>query len=156
MIGWFKKELQELQELQPSPLVALHLYSTRNSSTSSLNIVASRSSSTSLPHPDPEKVPMPHAKVSPPATSQTSADFDQEKHLARTEDSSRRALSIKSGRPDIANIITSLVETADKNDRIAVASCGPDSLTSVTRETVAAFIKPDVPSLHVHCEQFGF
>jgi hypothetical protein len=108
----------------------------------------------SLPLPDTEKTP--DIDISIPTSSKDSAEYDMENHPKQMKYAVRRTTSIQSGRPDIANIITSLIQTADKSDRIAVAACGPDTLMAVTRRTVAGCIKPDGPSVELHCEQFGF
>jgi hypothetical protein len=62
----------------------------------------------------------------------------------------------KSGRPDIAAIITDIVSKADSYDRIAVVACGPDGMVHVARKTVAKNIWVDGPSLELYCEQFGW
>jgi hypothetical protein len=153
MIDWFAKELLELQS---SPLVTLRIHSTRNSSASSLNIPICRLSSDSLPLQDIEKSSLPASETTSPVTLRNSLEPDREKHPEGANTLPRRTLSVQSGRPDVANIIYSLVETSAKHDRIAVAACGPNSLMKVTRKTVARCIRPDGPSLELHCEQFGW
>ena len=153
MVKWFSKELQELQS---SPIVMLRIYCTRASSQSCLNGSFSQSSSTALPHSGTEKTPISSCASSRPTSVKDSSNFDLEKHPENVTFSSPRRLSIKSGRPDIASIITEMLATADKHERLAVAACGPDSLMQVARQTVARLIKPEGPSLELHCEQFRF
>jgi hypothetical protein len=129
MIDWYSEKLQELES---SSQVLIYIYSTRSSS------VSEKVASSSI------------------ISSSNSAQYDFEKHPEQRDGSLHRSLSIQSGRPNISNVITSFVEAADKSDRIAVTACGPDNMMSVTRRTVAGCIKPEGPSLELHCEQFGF
>jgi Ferric reductase NAD binding domain len=92
-----------------------------------------------------------------PSTKNTGS-FDIEKAASSSNSSSspRYPFEIMSGRPDVVNIVTEIVDRADKNESIAVAACGPDSLMQITRKTVARNIRGEGPSLEFHCEQFGW
>ena len=81
---------------------------------------------------------------------------DTEKQPTTEPQHTSSDLHIRPGRPDIASLITGIVETADKRARIAVAACGPDSMMQVTRKTVAGNIRTDGPDLELYCEQFGW
>lgn len=151
MIEWYPKELQELEA---SPLVTLLIHSTRSSSTSSLNDPKAQSYSPPIALGDSEKAPISASSLA--TSSSNSAEFDVEKHPEKIDNIASRKLSIVAGRPSISNLITSLAESADSNDRIAVAACGPESMMSVTRKTVAKCISPNGPSMELFCEQFGF
>ena len=99
-------------------------------------------------------------KKAPPSesilTRPLSKDVDIEKKQASAASSLYAPVMICQGRPDIAAIITDIVSNADKYNRIAVAACGPDGMTQVTRQTVAKNIMIDGPSLELHYEQFGW
>jgi hypothetical protein len=56
-----------------------------------------------------------------------------EKHQVNQGYSQRRILFIPSGSPNVANLITTLVEAAEKRDRVAVAAYGSDSLMRYAR-----------------------
>lgn len=64
--------------------------------------------------------------------------------------------AIKPGRPDMASLIRSAVESTPSNQRVLVAACGPDGLMRVVRTTTARLIRGDGPAVELHCEQFGW
>lgn len=149
MIEWYATELEVLEA---SSFVTLHIYSTR----SSLSSAITPSSRLSLA--DPEKSSFQDSRNTPPETpiSPADSDYDPEKHPDVPFESSRPSRVIASGRPHITQFINQTVEKADINDRIIVTACGPDSLMQTARKTVAGCIKADGPSLELYCEQFGF
>lgn len=153
MIEWYATELEVLES---SPLVTLHLHATRSSSSSPTTPI---SYSTRNSVVDAEKS-SPQSNVNSssdtPPSPNNSDNYDLEKHPEATFQSPRHSRVIETGRPQIAHFITRMVEEANIDDRLVVASCGPDSLMQATRKTVAGCIKIDGPSLELHCEQFSF
>lgn len=138
MLEWFSEQLKELTD---SPLVNVHLFSTRSSTSD--NTLVSHSS-------DEEK----NSSIDPPPSSKNSHDI--EKQIASPVSSADVAYSPQSGRPDITTIVNEIVEKAEDNDRVVVAACGPDSLMQATRSIVAKNIKVNGPSIELHVEQFGW
>jgi hypothetical protein len=146
----------ELRVLESSPLVTLHIYATRNTSSAS-NTPISATSIYTLAEIEKSSPPtinstQPETPISP----RYSTNYDIEKYPEAELQSSRPSTIVRLGRPDIAHLITEVVEKAETSDRIAVASCGPYSLMQVTRKTVAEYIKVEGPSLELYCEQFGY
>lgn len=60
------------------------------------------------------------------------------------------------GRPDVATLIREAVRVVPRNRRVLVASCGPQSLMTVVRDTAAGLVRADGPAVELHCEQFGW
>lgn len=150
IMGWYTTELEVLES---SPLVTLHIYATCRTSSaptsgSSICTLPSTEKSSPLSIDD-----TPAETVASPSDSE---NYDIEKHPETEFQSPRPSTVIKSGRPHVAQFITEMVGKADANDRITIATCGPDSLMHATRKAVAGCIKADGPSLELHCEQFGF
>ena len=82
-------------------------------------------------------------------------NIDAEKQLeTAVRSSAPRTLTVQAGRPDIAKIIKNVLVSSASHESIAVAACGPDSIMSVVRETVANGITMGGPSVELHCEQF--
>jgi ferredoxin-NADP reductase len=84
------------------------------------------------------------------------SDSDIEKQPDKSTSSLSTSLTIHQGRPDVASIITSIVTSADRHDRVVVAVCGPSSMMQDARQAVAENIKVDGPSLELHSEHFGW
>jgi hypothetical protein len=129
MTDWYAKELLELRD---HPLVTLHIYSTCSSTPS---------------HPS-----------TPYSYSDSSADISADGDIEKQPEKvlTRPSLDLKSGRPDLPSMITTLVRRAGKEERISVSACGPESMMLAVREVVAECITADGPSMELHIEQFGF
>lgn len=63
--------------------------------------------------------------------------------------------SIIQKRPDIAAIISKAVDATLPTEQIAIVACGPDSMMSVVRKSVAKNIRPDGPTVEFYNEHFG-
>lgn len=153
MIQWYGPELEVLEA---SPLVTLRIYVTRHSVSSSPVTPISRLSIGTLP--DVEKSTPPSAlNIAPESPSQSDSDnYDIEKRPQIRSQSSDLSTMTNPGRPKISELVAEILEKSDVNDRIVVTTCGPDSLMQTTRRVVAGCIRPDGPSIELHCEQFGF
>jgi hypothetical protein len=68
----------------------------------------------------------------------------------------RRQHSMTAGRPDVATLIREAVRGVPRNQRVLVASCGPQSLMTIVRDTTASLVRADGPAVELHCEQFGW
>jgi hypothetical protein len=145
----------ELRVLESSPLVTLHIYATRNTSSASNTRISATSIYILVEIEKSSPPTINSTKPETPISPRYSTNYDIEKY-SEAELSSRPSTIVRLGRPDIAHLITEVVEKAETRDRIAVASCGPYSLMQVTRKTVAEYIKVEGPSLELHCEQFGY
>lgn len=152
MLEWFS---QPLKELAASPLVNLHLYSTRTPNPSVQILTPSNAASLNEKSNDTPKE-TPTMVNSPTSTKNSGEIYDIEKQPSSPTYSSGLAVHLQRGRPDVAALVTEVVERADGNDRVIVAACGPDSLMQITRRTVAGNIKVDGPSVKYHAEQFGW
>ena len=158
-LSWFSKELSELQS---SPLVniSLHVSSTRSSYSNALpSPYCTASPTPSSPSSDPEKnLPVTHTTPTQIPTSPFSP-LDIEKRLSSTVNDawvSTSTLNIISGRPDVENVVRSVVRNADVTERVAIAACGPEGLMRAVRRTAADCITVKGPSVELHCEQFGW
>lgn len=67
-----------------------------------------------------------------------------------------RGLNIHPGRPNIANMIPSMIENTESIRETVIAVCGPKSLMLNTRQVVANLISVGRQSISLHCEQFGW
>ncbi|KAG5953070.1 hypothetical protein E4U53_007039 [Claviceps sorghi] len=110
------------------------------------------------------EVNVPETHIS--SISQSSVDL--EKSLRRSDDEYTLAgdsvpaaglengMMIKYQRPDVAELIREAVGETAAHERILVSGCGPARLMDVMRETAADCIRPDGPSIELHCEKFGW
>lgn len=60
------------------------------------------------------------------------------------------------GCPDLENIVKGIVHGAGKDERIAVATCGPDGMMRVVRRAVVEEIRAGGTSVELFCERLGF
>jgi hypothetical protein len=157
-LSWFAKELTELQS---SPLVTIHLHTTRSSSPYFTSLEGQDTPSPSSP------TIMDDEKHIPDVSSSRNPLYDIEKHPSAPTSpispatttnpwDSTSSLSVIPGRPDVESLIKEVVRKAGDGDRIAIAACGPDGLMRTVRNTAAACIKIKGPSIELHCEQFGW
>lgn len=86
--------------------------------------------------------------VANPEMAVTQTDSDSERP--------RRQHRMTAGRPDVGTLIREAVEGTPRNQRVLVASCGPQSLMTVVRDTTASLVRADGPTVELHCEQFGW
>lgn len=70
--------------------------------------------------------------------------------------STSRGPEIRPGRPDVGNLILSMVGSIEGNEKTIVAVCGPQSLMLIARSTVASIIRSGHRNITLHCEQFGW
>ncbi|KAB5515238.1 ferric reductase NAD binding domain-containing protein [Coniochaeta sp. 2T2.1] len=102
------------------------------------------------------------AAVSATAGTRTSvivANPPEVEHKHQTDSDSerpRRQHRMTAGRPDVATLIREVVQGTPRNQRVLVASCGPQSLMTVVRDTTATLVRADGPAVELHCEQFGW
>jgi len=153
-ISWFSNELDELIA---SHVVNLHIHSTRNTlavTRKTNSIIDDNSSSSTIDVQQGEKTPLP--PVDPVIVAETGCgNIDSEKQLqTAVRGSVPRTLTIEAGRPDIAKIIETVLGASASHENVAIAACGPDSMMSVVRKTVANGITASGPSVELHCEQF--
>lgn len=59
-------------------------------------------------------------------------------------------------RPDVDELISSMVANSSSNERILVMACGPLGMTKQVRKTVTKCMTTDGPQVELHCEQFGW
>ena len=155
---WFANHLSTLRN---DPRVSVRIYVTRSSTA---NLVAAKSPTASSSHssstfPDPEKTSIPRLSI-PPA----SPILDKEIILPVSPDTPTCTHSIDLSdeipvlyqRPDIASLVRTSIEETPKDKSVLVMSCGPERLMSVVRNTTAACIRSEGPSVELHCEQFGW
>jgi len=146
---WF---MSDLLELRSCPNVNLRIFVTKD--TEALELIAT--------HPQTS----PNAKKDI-TTKQldTTSPTALDKELGTSEPSSPSSSSshlnelgalVEFGRPNLSNVITEVVKSADKQDLVGVAACGPTELMRVVRNAVATNITLAGPSVSLHCEQFGW
>ncbi|KAG5927873.1 hypothetical protein E4U42_001670 [Claviceps africana] len=150
-----------------------HLTALKNDSRFSIQIFVTRSN-TPLSTSPPSKtdivmdekseeattrgVEMPESHTS--SISQSSVDL--EKSLRRSDDERTLAgdlyngMVVKYQRPDVAELIREAVGDAAAHERVLVSGCGPGKLMDTMRETAVDCIRPDGPSIELHCEKFGW
>lgn len=71
-------------------------------------------------------------------------------------DASIRSVPINYERPRVAGLIESAITNTPRNESVLVMGCGPATLMKQVRDTTAACIRSDGPSVELHCEQFGW
>ncbi|KAL7623309.1 hypothetical protein AAE478_006990 [Parahypoxylon ruwenzoriense] len=171
-LTWFTQHLNNLRHHAYAPKIALKVHITKlESTTSSINQddTERRSGSETLGVISPvivleEKIPDPEYPTLSTSASSAATRYDsdrEERDLARHLDipsttSSVIDLPIIRGRPDTETEIKNAVHSLSKNQRVLIAACGPDSLTTVVRNVAASCISIDGPAVEVHCEQFGW
>lgn len=79
-----------------------------------------------------------------------------ERHTDSDSERPRRQHRMTAGRPDLGTLIREAVQSTPRNQRVLVASCGPQSLMTVVRNTTASLVRADGPAVELHCEQFGW
>ncbi|KAL3417212.1 ferric reductase like transmembrane component [Phlyctema vagabunda] len=144
-ISWFSGELQELIS---SHMVNLHIHSTQN--TSPVQHSPQQSSSGSVDEKE-DQISLNNVSSTGPISA-----TDIEKHAQGLAISTPQSVTVHAGRPDVARLLSEIVQNSEAHDRVAVAACGPDSLMAVVRKTVARNITVGGPSVELHCEQFGW
>ncbi len=117
---------------------------------------------------DPEKAPtwestpiasLPSSRSStdqeaPSPVTRTNSASDEKALIERVHNLSPSIL--RSGRPDVEAQIREAIQSTPKDKRVLVAACGPSSLMKSVRNTTAACISADGPSIELHLEQFGW
>ncbi|KAI2786945.1 hypothetical protein POX_g09342 [Penicillium oxalicum] len=125
-LKWFENELQQLQE---SSSVNLHIHVSRDA-------VSSEDDSSSLDL----------AQATP----------DVEKGNEKTGCQTVSVAARHKGRPDIGNLLASCVAQCSPEARIGVAACGPSQMVSATRAAVYKRAYDVGPSITLHTEEFGW
>lgn len=159
-MAWFSEHLKTLRN---DHRVSIKVYVTRGSTTDLVSAnSATVSSHSSTTFTDPEKPAIPKHSIPP-----TDSILDQEKASPispETPISPTRTHSIDSSekipiiyeRPDLAALVRATIEDTPKEKRVLVMSCGPERLMTIVRNTTAACIQSEGPSVELHCEQFGW
>ncbi|RDW64032.1 hypothetical protein BP5796_10534 [Coleophoma crateriformis] len=153
-LSWFSKEMAQLVNC-PLVNLSIHCTSTGGAASNSPPTTASDSS-------DQEKGSRKFSSASSSTAlgmgaSRMGSESDVEKQQNAT-----RALEVPSavhilpGRPDVAFLISGVVDGAEASDRIVVAACGPHPLMNVVRSTVADCVGTQGPSISYHYEEFGW
>ncbi|KAI1088488.1 ferric reductase NAD binding domain-containing protein [Rostrohypoxylon terebratum] len=168
-LTWFTQHLHNLLNHVHAPKIALKVHVTRlepkSIRNSSIEHRSSDSSSTNLGPSALEKGNTDYITSSGPASSAATryeSDREEKDATRQTDISSASSsvtnlnLPIRPGRPDTEAEIKAAVRSVTKNQRVLIASCGPDSLTNVVRNVAASCISVDGPAVEVHCEQFGW
>ncbi|KAI1753038.1 ferric reductase NAD binding domain-containing protein [Xylaria castorea] len=63
---------------------------------------------------------------------------------------------LKYEKPNLEEVILEAVKSVDNDQRVLVASCGPDRMTKDVRNIVAQSMTADGPSITLHCESFAW
>ncbi|KAI1103189.1 ferric reductase NAD binding domain-containing protein [Jackrogersella minutella] len=171
-LTWFTQHLNNLRNHVHAPRIALKVHLTRlgpSSSNQDSSIERPSASDTSMTDLGPSALEKGNtsdyiAASGPASSAATRYESDrEEKRDTRQFDIPSAATSTTNlnlpiiiGRPDTEAEIRSAVKSLTKNQRVLIASCGPDSLTSVVRQVAASCIRVDGPAVEVHCEQFGW
>lgn len=175
MFQWFGKELKELRA---SPRVNVILHSTRMNFDRSPPSPISPAMSPIIPEDKSEVINQSpiddekhrhiiHPAISHSPLSASSSRFDHfphdlEKHttsmtnITHEHDWDLTLHGVLPGRPDVETLIKNIVASANDNERVAIAACGPDALMWTVRRTATNAIKVKGPSIELHCEQFGW
>jgi len=142
-----------------SNLVRLHIYSTGkksvvpHASESSTSSNSNSSSSDDLSQNEKVQLPATSAETITKVAS-NNCDIEKQPDLMKVE--APPSLNIQAGRPEVRKIIQEAIGSCDKNEKIIIAACGPDSMMAITRQCVVDNIKTSGPSVELHCEQFGW
>ncbi|KAI5855005.1 ferric reductase NAD binding domain-containing protein [Durotheca rogersii] len=170
-LTWFTQHLSNLRSHTHAPKVALKVHITNFEPAASSNTLedAERApgagtlteviSKSGLERGTDSEYPTFSAAASSTATRYDSdkeeRDMGQRSEVASST-SSVVDLPIIAGRPDTETEIKNAVQSLTKNQRVLIAACGPDSLTTVVRNVAASCISVNGPGVEVHCEQFGW
>jgi Ferric reductase NAD binding domain len=186
-LSWFAKELEELQA-SPVINLIVHVTRAPGPSTLSLaDFNDSRSTSSAATqtcnspsvgddekisdsYPEKGSFPSPRIASTTNLASTTASIHDPEKLECGTEyptfpsTPDSQSLSLLSGRPNTKALIQECVAGMDSDrcngkNRVIIAVCGPETLVTDVRNTVAELIKDSAssgPAFELHCEQFGW
>ncbi|KAI0134606.1 ferric reductase NAD binding domain-containing protein [Xylariales sp. AK1849] len=178
-MSWFTDHLNAIRTHTHAPKVSLRLHTTKSSNTThnisgmpkwqplvQKRTAASQSSSDMAPT-TPVSQTEKDEQLNQPDILPTfvAASQDPEKNDLRTvvchmgpqtAMTGSIELPVEQGRPDIAALVQEAVRSVDKDKRVLIAACGPDSLMKVVRNTAAGLITKEGPSVELHCEQFGW
>lgn len=100
-----------------------------------------------------------------PESSISSRSIDYEKGSASDSDGLTPSegmvthierVAINYTRPDVSDIIRSVVNETPADEAVLIMGCGPAGLMKMIRNTSAACIRSDGPGIEVHCEEFGW
>lgn len=162
-LSWFQSQLDLLQSHAHAQHIDISLYvtqaATQDSSSSQYSHSLNDSSPSSPTSPtDGEK---PTASFPPPMTEKDLETTVMETHHKETHDTTTTRTrgggrEVKQGRPDVAALIRTAVESTPANQRVLVAACGPAGLMRTVRDTSAAGIRGAGAGVEVHLEEFGW
>jgi len=97
-----------------------------------------------------------HTEKTKELSASSQASFDIEKSPPAASSALTSELSTKQGRPGVAAIISDIVGRSNRNDRIAIAACGPSGMIQIARKASADSITVEGPSVELHVEHFGW
>ena len=92
-----------------------------------------------------------YSEKSLPSDAETS-----KKRFQSDRPSSYHGTPIIYARPDVAALVRAAVHETPANKRVLVLGCGPGGLMTEVRNTAAACIQAEGPSLELHFEHFGW
>lgn len=160
LLSWYANHLQTLRN---DSRVSVHIFVTKGRD-------ALESSGNSMTESEDGRLdttpPGSSDAVSPAAlSSASSVSGDAEKGIVSVQHADIRAAPIIDGisgisitwkRPDVPAMIRGVVADSARDQSVLVMGCGPSSLMTQVRNTTAECIRPDGPTVELHCEQFGW
>lgn len=159
-LSWFQSQLDLLQSHAHAQHIDISLYVTQATAQDSSSSQYSNDSSPSSPT-SPTDGEKPTTSFPPPMTEKDleTAVIEtnhKETHDTMTTHTIDRGREVRQGRPDVAALIRTAVESTPANQRVLVAACGPAGLMRTVRDTSAAGIRGAGAGVEVHLEEFGW
>ncbi|TQV93913.1 Ferric reductase-like transmembrane component [Cordyceps javanica] len=152
ILSWYASHLETLSK---DGRVSVHIFVTKG---------RDNSGSSEYPTRETGKGRMDDFAMSPSssranASSASSMSGDAEKNITTVVDfdmNSYSGIPITWKRPDVPGMIRGVVSGATRKQSVLVMGCGPSALMKQVRNTTAACIWSDGPSVELHCEEFGW
>lgn len=159
-LSWFQSQLDLLQSHAHAQHIDISLYVTQATAQDSSSSQYSNDSSPSSPT-SPTDGEKPTTSFPPPMTEKdletaVIETHHKETHGTTTMTTTDRGREVRQGRPDVAALIRTAVESTPANQRVLVAACGPAGLMRTVRDTSAAGIRGAGAGVEVHLEEFGW
>ncbi|ATY65523.1 Ferric reductase-like transmembrane component [Cordyceps militaris CM01] len=148
ILSWYASHLQTLCN---DSRVSVHVFVTKDRDPSGLSMPNSAARHHIFPRT--------HENSRLDMSSASSMSGDAEKNIGGVVNEDVEIFSgipITWKRPDVPGMIRGVVSGAAREESVLVMGCGPGKLMKQVRNTTAACIWSDGPTVELHCEEFGW
>ncbi len=152
-LSWYTDHLSTILTHENAPKVKVAVHITRGDPEKQLGQNPATSGATTVvPSTNASVVQIPLTRSD--SKSDSNSQIEEKIPISRVRSASSSIF--KAGRPDVEAEVRDAIESTPKTQRVLVAACGPAQLMKSVRNTTAACIKADAPSIELHLEEFGW